>query len=412
MARPKSTGVNRVVRKRADGSISKVDYYHRASGLHLGTDEEAALDKAREMDDELPRSAAPVALFEGLVADYLASRHFRRLEGSSQKVNRHYVRLLERDFAGIRVDGISKAVLEAYAERLDRQIYAAPERTGPKPRLLKGDEGPMSPTKARHLLNKLSILMSHATRLTLIPTNPCLNLRIGFGVTPREEVWENKEIRAFLKQAKGPMRLAGALLLYTAQRLADVLAMTWEQVDTKEDGRTWATVRYYEEDSAGGKGREWARLRQQKTGALVSFPVHRDLRTILDEVPVAERHGPIVKSPRKGEIWSGRNFARSWDACEAAAGLADSGKQRRDLRRTAMCLMSIAGATDQQVAAVSGHSIEQTRQILATYIPRLGAIAAGGIAAWEKMPSILEEPSDGALQKPLHNSGDMQHAAE
>ena len=366
---------------------------------------------AREMDGELPRTAPPVALFDGLVADYLSSRHFRRLEPSSQKLNAHYIRLLERDFFGLRVDGITKAVLEAYAERLDRQIHEAPERTGKKPRLLKGQEGPMTPTKARHLVNKLSVLMSHATRLTLIPVNPSLNLRIGFGVSPREEVWENEEIRTFLREAKGPLRLAGALLLYTAQRLADVLAMSWDQVDTKDDGRTWATVSHYEEDSAGGKDRQWAKLRQQKTRALVTFPVHRDLRTILHEVPEKDRHGPIIKSPRKEEIWSGRNFARAWDACEQRAGLEGSGKQRRDLRRTAMCLMSIAGATDQQVAAVSGHSIEQTRQILATYIPRLGAIAAGGIAAWEKLPSLLDDPAEAVLQNPLQNSETLQQEA-
>lgn len=59
--------------------------------------------------------------------------------------------------------------------------------------------------------------------------------------------------------------------------------------------------------------------------------------------------------------------------------------QRRDLRRTAMVRMSESGATDMQIAAVSGHSIEQTRQILTIYIPRRGEVAAGAIAAWERM---------------------------
>ncbi|WP_146101890.1 hypothetical protein [Rhodopila globiformis] len=47
--------------------------------------------------------------------------------------------------------------------------------------------------------------------------------------------------------------------------------------------------------------------------------------------------------------------------------------------------MAEAGATDAQIAAVSGHTIEQTRRILDTYIPRRGEVAAGAIAAWERM---------------------------
>jgi integrase len=205
------------------------------------------------------------------------------------------------------------------------------------------------------------------------------------------------------------------LLLFTAQRLADVLAMTWEQVEDREDGVSWATVRV-EEVIAPRSRRLYATVEQQKTGEWVTFPIHRDLRTILHEVPVEDRHGLIIRSPVTKTAWAGRNFARTWDAVENACGLGGSRLQRRDLRRTAMTLMSRAGATDQQVAAVSGHSIEQTRVILATYIPRDGEIAAGGIAAWERMPSLLVETEEDerwrALHNPLQNCEILQHAAE
>ena len=52
--------------------------------------------------------------------------------------------------------------------------------------------------------------------------------------------------------------------------------------------------------------------------------------------------------------------------------------------------MAEAGATDSQIGAVSGHSIEKTRAILKTYIPRMAKIAARAIAAWEK----LDRPKD------------------
>jgi integrase len=88
----------------------------------------------------------------------------------------------------------------------------------------------------------------------------------------------------------------------------------------------------------------------------------------------------VVPSPT-GLPWSYRNFARSWDKVKAVAEI--EGVQRRDLRRTAMVRMAEAGATTAQIAAVSGHTIDQTSRILDTYIPRRGEVAAGAIDAWE-----------------------------
>src|SRR4051794_9306098 len=89
----------------------------------------------------------------------------------------------------------------------------------------------------------------------------------------------------------------------------------------------------------------------------------------------------VVPSPT-GLPWAYRNFARSWDVARAKAGI--EGVQRRDLRRTAMVRMAEAGATTAQIAAVSGHTIDQTSRILDTYIPRRGEVAAGAIDAWEQ----------------------------
>jgi hypothetical protein len=47
-----------------------------------------------------------------------------------------------------------------------------------------------------------------------------------------------------------------------------------------------------------------------------------------------------------------------------------------------MVRMAEAGATAAQIAAVSGHTIDQTSRILDTYIPRRGEVGAGAIEAW------------------------------
>jgi hypothetical protein len=46
--------------------------------------------------------------------------------------------------------------------------------------------------------------------------------------------------------------------------------------------------------------------------------------------------------------------------------------------------MGEAGCTEAQIAAVSGHSIEGTRQILETYLPRTSKMASRAIRIWEE----------------------------
>jgi integrase len=179
----------------------------------------------------------------------------------------------------------------------------------------------------------------------------------------------------FLDKAPPKLLVAAALLFFTAQRLSDVLSMDWGKV--------------FERD-----GLVWVKLRQQKTDELIEVPAHRRLVAILRSME--KREGLLVPSPRAGGPWHNRNFSRAWDSAMREAKLDGSGLQRRDLRRTAMVRMAEAGATDAQIAAVSGHTIEQTRQILNTYIPRRGEIAAGAIAAWERMTDAKDRK--GAFQ--------------
>jgi hypothetical protein len=64
-----------------------------------------------------------------------------------------------------------------------------------------------------------------------------------------------------------------------------------------------------------------------------------------------------------------------------AAGL--ESKQARDLRRTAMVNLADAGATDIEISAISGHSIDETRKILETYIVRTAVQAKNAILKLE-----------------------------
>lgn len=176
----------------------------------------------------------------------------------------------------------------------------------------------------------------------------------------RDQIWTDEQIDAFLKAADkhrhgAHVALYFSLLRYTAQRPGDVAAMTWKQYSG-----------------------ETIRLRQKKTKALIEVPCHRDLREILD---AQERRTIHLFAGEEGEpLGYQRLFEMEYEVRKQAGLL---GVQMRDLRRTAMVRMGEAGAEIHQIAAVSGHSIEATKQILETYLPRTVKMARGAISLWE-----------------------------
>jgi hypothetical protein len=48
-----------------------------------------------------------------------------------------------------------------------------------------------------------------------------------------------------------------------------------------------------------------------------------------------------------------------------------------------MVELALCGVPDTQIAALSGRSIETTKRILDTYIPRRGGLALAAIETWE-----------------------------
>ena len=403
MARPKTTGIKPVVRKAADGSVIRTDYYHRASGVPLGSVYEAALEKADELDGKIipEKKVVPPSVFSGLCQSYLASDQFRGNAKKTQEINRIYVARLERRLGPVAVAGLTAPVIFAFKKKISDEIAALSCLPPEKNRALrKGEERRMTATIAKSMFTQLSILMTHAIRLGVIRgTNPAADMG-GFGAPGyRNDVWTPVQCKSFIDATRGSVQVAAALLLYTAQRPSDCMAMTWDRVQERPDGRLWVS------------------LRQAKTNELISVPAHSALAGVLRQVP--DKTGLLAPAP-KGGLWAYRNFARSWDAYKGKADflvakalfkegltkaevrdglISTQGLQRRDLRRTAMVRMAEAGATTAQIASVSGHSIGSCQRILDRYIPRRSSIAAAGIAAWEAnikidTPTFIYRPSN------------------
>lgn len=84
----------------------------------------------------------------------------------------------------------------------------------------------------------------------------------------------------------------------------------------------------------------------------------------------------IVKRVRQARAAGDRDAA--WTAIDAGKRM--RGIQFRDLRRSGMCWMRDLGVPVPLIAAISGHSIEQTQKILDTYLPRDTRAAAEAMA--------------------------------
>ena len=214
-----------------------------------------------------------------------------------------------------------------------------------------------SPATQHHAVVVLQIVLDRAMYYGLVQQNLARGLDLAPTVS-RAEYWQPEQIESWLKAAADhrhavPMRRAFLLLLYAAQRTNVVLSMTWGQFD----GST-------------------IRLRQTKTKRLVELPCHRTLR---QELQAATRTSTrIVHLP--GLPY--KMFNTAYHEICASAGVANL--QARDLRRTAVVNLSEAGCTTQQVATITGHSIERTQAILDTYFVRTPSQARAAIRLWEE----------------------------
>lgn len=180
---------------------------------------------------------------------------------------------------------------------------------------------------------------------------------------PRTTIWSDDEVGRWLEAAElhrhaGTMKDAFMLLRFTAQRPNDCLLMSLE--------------RYVD---------DYIALTQEKTRKLVHVPVHTELKAHLD-ASLAARPRQHLVAQQDGRPVPYPSFNRWFVEVRRAAGLPED-LQARDLRRTAMIRMSEAGATPQEVAAVSGHTIDETMAILEVYIPRTAEMARSAIRKWQ-----------------------------
>lgn len=182
----------------------------------------------------------------------------------------------------------------------------------------------------------LGVLWDHAAEFCRLPlgTNPAHGLRKVHVEKKPHQSWPPKIIEAFLTEASGPLRLALHLLLYTGQRVGDVVTMKWSDI---ANGRMTVV--------------------QEKTGHEIIVPVHKRLAAVLEQTPRINDYilnNKFGKPYKNADSLSGVIKRVLTDDLESADHLTTHG-----LRKNAGIALAEAGCTVPEIQAILGHKTPQ-----------------------------------------------------
>jgi integrase len=196
-------------------------------------------------------------------------------------------------------------------------------------RTMRNEIAKTSTTAADIAMSLISTLWNFAVeKLDLeLDADPTHGIPRVHEVKHEHEPWPPELIERFLNEAKPSLRRAVKLALYTEQRRSDLVKMKWSDFDG-----------------------EYIQVRQQKTGALVSIPCHKELRAELEKMPrVAET---ILVGDRGAPI-SSITLAAAVRAKLHQMGV--DGYAIHGLRKNAALALANAGCSPMEIAAITGH---------------------------------------------------------
>jgi integrase len=188
-----------------------------------------------------------------------------------------------------------------------------------------------TPGAALNFLVTLRALMRYAVTVGLRADDPTVGIRAPKYRSGGFYTWSEDDIAKF--ESRHPVgtraRLALALLLYTAQRRADIVRLGRQHL---RDGVL--------------------SVRQQKTGTTLSIPLHPELKRVLDATPIGNLSFLTVQS---GKPLSVDGFSGWFRRMCRRAGL-PPGAAAHGLRKAACRRLAELGCSANVIASISGHS--------------------------------------------------------
>jgi integrase len=256
-----------------------------------------------------------------LIAAYRASTEFTGRAEKTRKDCARYLRLIEDEFG-------TMPISVAQDRRTRGKFKEWRDTMADRPRV--------ADYAWTVLARVLAVAKDHGT----ISVNVCERGGRLYEADRAEIIWTADHISKFCAGASPELQFALLLALWTGQRQADLIRLTWSQYDG-------ACIR----------------LRQGKGRNRVTIPTGAPLKVALDARRPEKPEGTILRNSF-GESWTSDGFRASWGKAFERAGLGDADLHFHDLRGTAVTRLALSGCTVPQIAAITGHSPRDVDAIL------------------------------------------------
>jgi integrase len=329
-------GINPVRKRLADGSVATY-YYAWKGGPRLRGEPGTPEFIASYNEAASSKKAGPSGALLALLQAYQSSSEFSGLRDRTRADYVKQIKLIEVAFGDMPLTALGARGARA-------------EFMGWRDQL-----GKRSHRQADYAWTVLARVLSWSRNRRLISENPCERGGRLYQGSRADKVWTEDDEAAFYRAA--PSHLHPVLLaLWTGQREGDLLRLTWSAYD----GTT-------------------IKLRQSKTGARVKVHVGAPLKAALDAM---HRLSPIILLTSDGKPWTPDGFRTSFAKARAKAGIVVV--TFNDLRGTAVTRLALVGATEAEIATITGHSLRDVRSILdSNYLHRDPALGKSAIAKLE-----------------------------
>ena len=276
--------------------------------------------------------------FAALFVEYQQSPEFAELAKATQDDYRHYLVKLK--------PALGETLVKEFRTRHGHELR---------------DKYRDTPTTANHIIAICQSAVAWGMGRDYADTNVFKGVRRLKVKTDGYDPWPQWALDTVWDHGPPDMIMSVALGFYAGQRRADVIRL----------GR---------EDLYENQGRHWLPVRQQKTGKGLEVPVHQSLLPLLLKVEA----GPFVRGNGNG-YKNGDSFAAAWSrwmrSDNRLGEIRKAGLVFHGLRKNAVNALLEAGAEDDDVRAVTGHS----KNMLAHYSKKVDQrrLAARAIERWE-----------------------------
>jgi integrase len=338
-------GINSITKKLADGT--RRTYWYAWKGGPSLRGEPGSPEFHASYNEAVARKAVPPrgTLFSVLQA-YQSSEDFTGLAASTRRSYVALIMRIEKAFADF--------PLAALTDRRTRGVFKQWRDR------IATDSGRR---QADYAWTVLARVLSWSLDRGLVAANPCEKGGRLYRGSRAERIWTTADEATFLERAPAHLHLPLLLALWTGQRQGDLLRLPWSAYDGKH-----------------------IRLRQSKGGKPVAILVGKPLKAALDAAP---KRSPIMLTNSDGKPWTSDGFRASWRKACSAAGV--RGVTFHDLRGTAVTRLALVGATEAEIANITGHSLRDVHAILDMHYlardPALGDNAIRKLESGTKAPN-------------------------